>query len=162
VTEKLCDGEMREIKLRDAVTPTLILHETLQERIAVLTRQIHGAAKSNPVCRRLMTVPGVGPIVALSFVTAIDDSTRFSNSEDLGAYFGLTPKQYQSGETDISGGMSRRGDLMTRTHLVQAATVLLARSEKWCCVKSWGIKMAKRRGLLKARHWLSPLVMFRH
>lgn len=98
-----------------------------------------------------MTVPGVGPIVALSFVTAIDDPKRFSNSEDLGAYFGLTPKQYQSGETDISGGVSRRGDLMTRTHLVQAATVLLTRSEKWCSVKSWGIKVAKRRGLMKAR-----------
>jgi transposase len=85
----------------------------------------------------------VGPIVALSFVTAIDDPMRFSNSEDLGAYFGLTPRQYQSGETDISGGVSRRGDLMTRTPLVQAATVLLARSEKWCCVKAQPRRLAQ-------------------
>jgi len=103
------------------------------------------------VCRRLMTVPGVGPIVALSFVTAVDDPTRFSTPEDIGAYFGLTPKQYQSGETDIRGGISKRGDLMTRTHLVQAATVLLTRSGKWSALRAWGMKIAKRRGLTKAR-----------
>jgi transposase len=89
-----------------------------------------------------MTAPGVGPVVSLSFVTAVDDPKRFADACDIGAYFGLTPKQYQSGETDIRGNSSRRGDVMTRTHLVQAATVLLSGTKKWCALKAWGMKIA--------------------
>ena len=98
-----------------------------------------------------MTAPGVGPIVALSFVTAIDVPERFSKSDDIGAYFGLTPRQYQSGETDVRGDISRLGNSMTRSHLVQAATVLLTSGKKWSALRAWGRKIAKRRGFNKAR-----------
>ena len=151
VIEKLCEADARGLKLRETVSPTLTLHEELQRQVAVLSRQVNALTKADPVCRRLMTVPGVGPIVALSFVTAVDDPARFSKGEDVGAYFGLTPRQYQSGETDMQKGTSKRGDVMTRTHLVQAATVLLSRGNKWCALRAWGIKIAKRRGLFKAR-----------
>ena len=93
----------------------------------------------------------VGPIVALSFVTAIDVPERFSKSDDIGAYFGLTPRQYQSGETAVRGDISRLGNSMTRSQLVQAATVLLASSKKWSTLRAWGMKVAKRRGFNKAR-----------
>ena len=94
--------------------------------------------------------PGVGPIVALSFVTAVDNPRRFADPGDIGAYFGLTPKQY-TGETDIRGNTSRRGDVMNRYHLVLAATVLLAKTKDWCALKAWGMKIAKGQGFSKAR-----------
>ena len=88
--------------------------EDLCKHLAILTRRVEAVSKDNPVCRRLMTAPGVGPIIALSFVTAVDNPLRFSNDEDIGAYFGLTPKQHQSGETDYQEGISRLGNSMTR------------------------------------------------
>ena len=125
--------------------------EDLCKHLAILTRRVEAVSKDNPVCRRLMTAPGVGPIIALSFVTAVDNPLRFSNDEDIGAYFGLTPKQHQSGETDYQEGISRLGNSMTRVHLVQAATILLSSSRKWSTLKAWGMKVAKRRGFNKAR-----------
>lgn len=111
---------------------------------------IKKAAADDPVCRRLMTAPGVGPIVACSFVSAIDDPTRFRGADDIGAYFGLTPRQHQSGETDVRGSASRRGNTMTRTHLVQAATTLLL-GKKSSTLKAWGLKLARKKGFRKAR-----------
>jgi transposase len=98
-----------------------------------------------------MTAPGVGPIVALSFVTAIDTPHRFRRSEDVASYLGLTPQKYQSGEVDRDVGISKRGSTMTRTHLVSAATVLLYQSKKWSALRAWGMKVAKRRGYHIAR-----------
>jgi transposase len=144
-------ADERGILVREAVMPSLDLYDTLCKQLAVLSKKVEGIAKANPVCRRLMTAPGVGPIVAVSFFTAIDNPKRFADPEDIGAYFGLTPRQYQSGETDIRGSTSRRGDVMTRSHLVQAATVLLANTKKWCALKAWGMKIAKRHGFSKAR-----------
>lgn len=135
----------------DAVECLLNLHNSICTQLALLSKKVEATAKANPICRRLMTVPGVGPIVALSFVTAVDDPARFKTMSDVGAYFGLTPKQYQSGEIDIRGNTSRRGNGMTRCHLVQAATVLLASTKKWCALKAWGIKIAKRSGFGKAQ-----------
>jgi len=131
--------------------PSLDLYENLCQQLSLLTRQVEGVAKANPVCRRLMTAPGVGPIIALSFVTAVDDPWRFAKSGDIGAYFGLTPKQYQSGETDRQVGISRLGNAMTRQHLVQAATVLLISTRTWSTLRAWGMKIAKKRGFSKAR-----------
>jgi transposase len=151
VCTTLCQAEERGISVGTAVMPLLDLYDNLCQQLLVLTKQVTVLAKANPICKRMMTAPGVGPIVALSFVTAIDDPRRFKNASDVGAYFGLTPQQYQSGETDIMGAASRRGDVMTRCHLVQAATSLLAGTKKWCALKAWGVKLAKKHGFSKAR-----------
>jgi transposase len=144
-------ADERNILIRDTIMPSLDLYDDVCERIAVLGKKIETKAKADPVCRRLMTAPGVGPIVALSFATAVDNPKRFADPCDIGAYFGLTPRQYQSGEIDIRGKTSGRGDLMTRTHLVQAATTLMTSTKNWCALKVWGMKIAKRHGFSKAR-----------
>jgi len=144
-------AEALGLKLRESVMPSLDLYESLCQQLSLLNQQVEAVAKNHPICRKLMTAPGVGPIIALSFVTAVDDPRRFSKNGDIGAYFGLTPKQYQSGETDQQQGISRLGNSMTRQHLVQAATVLLVSSKKWSTLKAWGMKIAKKRGFSKAR-----------
>ncbi len=147
----LSTADERGINVRETVTPLLHVYDAMCKQQALLTKKAEAFAKGNSVCRLLMTAPGVGPIVALSFMSAVDDPHRFTSSNDIGAYFGLTPKQYQSGEIDRKTSTSRRGDKMTRSHLVQAATVLLSATKKWCSLKAWGIKIAKRQGLCKAR-----------
>ena len=98
-----------------------------------------------------MTVPGIGPITALAFHSAIDDPTRFRRSRSVGAYFGLTPRRYASGEVDWTGRISKCGDGMLRTYLFEAAGVLLTRVQKWCALKAWGLRLAKRVGFKKAK-----------
>jgi len=151
VLATLVKADERGIAVREMVMPSLDLYEQFCKQLALLTRNVEALAKANPICRRLMTVPGIGPIVSLSFVTAVDDPGRFKNISDVGAYFGLTPRQSQSGESDVMGPTSRRGDTMTRSHLVQAATVLLCSTKKWCSLKAWGMKIAKKRGFRSAR-----------
>src|SRR5215204_6016993 len=98
-----------------------------------------------------MSVPGVGPITALAFRATIDRPERFRRSRDVGAHLGLTPTRYQSGETDIVGRISRCGDELTRTALYEAAHSLLVRSRKWSALRAWGMKIAKARGMARAR-----------
>lgn len=105
----------------------------------------------DPVSRRLMGVPGVGPVTALAFRTAIDDPARFARSRDVGAYFGLTPRRFQSGTSvDWDGRISRQGDDEVRTLLYEAASALLVRSKSWSSLKAWGLKIQRRRGHKKA------------
>ena len=85
-----------------------------------------------------MTTPGVGPIVGLTYASAIDDPGRFRSSKAVGAHFGLTPKKYQSGETDVTGRISKIGDGGVRTALYEAANVILTRPVKGSSLKSWG------------------------
>ena len=151
VLATLVRADERGVMVREMVMPSLDLYEDLCKQLDLLTKRVESLAKANPVCQRLMTVPGVGPIVSLSFVTAVDNPKRFRHLCDVGAYFGLTPKQEQSGEINKMGSVSRRGDTMTRTHLVQAATVLLTSCKKWCSLKAWGIKILKKHGLRNAR-----------
>jgi transposase len=98
-----------------------------------------------------MTIPGVGPVTALAFTTAVDDPKRFKKSRSVGAYFGLTNKRFQSGEIDYSGRISKCGDRQVRSYLYGAAGVLLTRVQKWSALKSWGLRIAKRSGLSKAK-----------
>jgi transposase len=112
------------------------------ERLDCLCRQL---ARRDSVCRRLMTVPGVGMVVALTYRTAPE---RFSRSRDVGAHFGLTPRRYSSGQTDYDGRISRCGDAMVRTALYQAANVLLHHG-RWSSLRSWAMRIAKR-GSVKA------------
>jgi transposase len=115
-------------------------------------KQVRTMARSDTRARLLMSVPGVGPIVALTFASAIDDPARFKSSKSVGAHFGLTPKKYQSGETDITGRISKIGDKGVRTASYQAAHVMLTRPVKGCsALKSWAMKLAKRAGMKKAK-----------
>ena len=107
--------------------------------------------RADAVCRHLMTAPGVGALVAITFKTAIDDPTRIRKSKAVGALFGLTPRKYQSGETDVTGGVTRVGDEMVRTALYEAANALLSRVTRFSALKRWGMDVAKRRGTKRAK-----------
>ena len=146
----------RDLAAGDAVLLGLV--ESLLAVIDVMTRQAEKLTKQvldgvrvEPTCRRLMTVPGVGPLTALAFRATVDQPGRFRRSRDVGAHLGLTPKRYQSGETDIQGRISRCGDELARTALYEAAHTLLIRSTKWSVLRAWGMNVAKRRGMARAR-----------
>lgn len=132
------------------VEPLLIARKVLREQLGVLHRQLLAAVRHDEVCRRLMTMPGVGPVVALTFRVTVDVPGRFTRSKAVGAIFGLTPRRHQSGEIDRTGGISKCGDAMMRTTLYQAAQVMLTRTNKWSWLKAWGMKIAKRRGMKRA------------
>ena len=100
--------------------------------------------------RRLMTVPGVGPVVALTYRATVDVPARFRNSQAVGAVFGLTPSRDQSGEISRSGAISRCGDEMMRAMLYEAAHIMLVRLAKWSWLKAWAMKIARHRGMKKA------------
>jgi Transposase IS116/IS110/IS902 family len=100
---------------------------------------------------RLMTVPGVGLATALAFRGTIDDPNRFKRSSNVGAYLGLTPRRYQSGELNRTGRISKRGDRLTRFYLFEAASVLLSVVKRWSVLKAWGVRLAKRIGIKKAK-----------
>ncbi|CAH1666078.1 conserved hypothetical protein [Hyphomicrobiales bacterium] len=102
-------------------------------------------------CRVLMSVPGVGPVTAANFVLAVDDAKRFGSSKNVGAYFGLTPRRRQSGEMDYNGRISKRGDRVVRHQLYEAANALLTRSRQPSALRSWGLRIAQRSGMKKAR-----------
>ena len=132
------------------VEPMLIVRRTLREQIGVLHRRVLTVVRDDEVCRRLMTVPGVGPVVALTYRATVDVPALFRNSKAVGAVFGLTPSKHQSGEVDRSGAISRCGDDMMRTMLYEAAHIMLVRSTKWSWLKAWAMQIARRRGLKKA------------
>ena len=121
------------------------------EQLDRLTRQVLAIVRGEAICRRLMRVPGVGPITALAFRATIDRPERFRRSRDVGAHLGLTPSRYQSGETDIQGKVSRCGDELARTALYEAAHTLLTRWQKWSSLRAWGMRVAQRRGMARAR-----------
>ena len=133
------------------VEPLLAICATMLEQLACLTKQVLDTVRGEPVCRRLMSVPGVGPITALAFRATIDRPDRFRRSRDVGAHLVLTPARYQSGETDIQGKISRCGDELARTALYEAAHTLLVRSRTWSSLRAWGMSIAKRRGMARAR-----------
>lgn len=149
-------GRVRELAGDDAlvmtlVEPLLAILATMLDQLARLTKQVLDIVRQEKVCRRLMSVPGVGPITALAFRATIDQPDRFRRSRDVGAHLGLTPARYQSGETDIQGKVSRCGDELARTALYEAAHTLLVRSKKWSSLRAWGMKIAKNRGMARAR-----------
>lgn len=139
------------IDLRPRLLPVLDLCRSLRNKADTLEKELIILAESDPVCKRFMDIPGVGAIIALSFYTAIEDPTRFNKVEDVGAYFGLTPRIYQSGEKETSGSISHMGNRMTRTHLVQAANVILTHVNSFSSLKSWGVKLSKKVGYNKAK-----------
>jgi len=132
------------------VEPLLIVRRAIREQIGILHRRLLAIVRDDDVCRRLMTIPGVGPVVALTYRATVDVPSRFKNSKAVGAVFGLTPSKYQSGEIDRTGGISRCGDEMMRAMLYEAAHILLVRTTKWSWLRAWAMTIARRRGLKKA------------
>ena len=150
------EGRARELlearqDLSPAVEALLAVRRVLLQQGAVLEQQIKSRARQSEICRRLMTVPGVGPLTALSFQAAIDDPWRFSSSYDVGAYLGLTPRLFQSGEMAYNGRISKWGDGLARHMLYEAANSLLVRVKDWCALKVWGARLVRRIGPKKAR-----------
>jgi transposase len=149
-------ARVRELATDDPVLsalaePLLAVVEAMSRELARLTKQILAVVRDEPVCRRLMGVPGVGPLTALASRATIDRPDRFRRSRDLGAHLGLTPKRYQSGESDVQGGISRCGGELARTALYEAAHSLLVRGRGWSSLRAWGMQVAKRRGMARAR-----------
>jgi transposase len=141
----------RDNMLYASVTALLEALAAIEAQIARLDEQLKELARRSPVCWRLMSVPGVGPIVALAFMAAIEDINRFRQMRSVGAYLGLTTRRYQSSETDVVLGISRQGDAMARHYLYEAANVLLTTVKRPSALKSWGLKLMKRRGPKRAR-----------
>jgi transposase len=149
-------GRIRELVEGQAILETiaaslLAVHETLRREFDGFDKRVRLMARTDDRVRLLMSAPGVGAIVALTYVAAIDDPARFASSKAVGAHFGLTPKKHQSGETDITGRISKIGDGSVRTALYEAANVILTRPIKGGRLKSWAMKLAKRAGMKKAK-----------
>jgi transposase len=137
--------------LERVIEPMLRAREALRAEFHALHRAMLSIVRHDVTCRRLMTVPGVGALVAVTFTSAVDDPARFRRSCSVGAHFGLTPKRYQSGETDVTGGISKVGDALVRTALYEAANAMLTRAGKFSTLKRWGLEIAKRRGMKRAK-----------
>lgn len=125
--------------LEEIVGAMLTARAGLHSEFMRLHRRLLALVRTDAVCRRLMTVPGVGAVVAMTFKATVDDPSRFTSSKAVGAHFGLTPKKYQSGETDVTGGVSKVGDALVRTTLYEAANVLLSRTTRFSTLKRWAL-----------------------
>lgn len=124
--------------------------DTLRTEMTALDKRARDLARGEAICRRLMTVPGAGPLTALTFTPAVDDPGRFRSSKRVGVHFGLTPKKHQSGEMDITGGIAKAGDGMVRSMLYEAAQAMLTRTRSFSRLRAWGLRVAQRRGRNRA------------
>ena len=137
--------------LAPTVRPMLVAWRQLREQIAAFDKAVRALAKASPTCRLLMSVPGIGVLSVLAYVSTVEDPERFTRSRSVGAHMGLTPRQYQSGDVDRSGRISKCGDVLARTLLYEAAVVLLMRVKRASRLKDWAQAIAKRSGTGKAR-----------
>jgi transposase len=150
-------GRIRELVAGQANLETiaqalLAVHAVLLREFNGFEKRVRMMAREHVKARLLMTTPAVGPIVALTYAGAIDDPARFKSSKQTGAHFGLTPKKYQSGQTDVTGRISKIGDAAVREALYQAAHVMLTKPVKGCSeLKSWAMRIARRAGMRKAK-----------
>lgn len=139
---ELADGNPM---LETATAPMQRARASLRQELAGLERLVRQMAQDDPVCRRLMSMPGVGAVVALTYRSAVDDPSRFTSSKKVGAWVGMTPSRNQSGERDVSGGITKAGDVNLRRALCQAATVMMHRGRStW--LRTWATQVARRRG----------------
>lgn len=156
ITPRTFDARVRELvedhsTLKLVAEALLTARSTLKGQFKALEKRLIALAKQDARTRLLMTTPGVGALVSLTFVSAIDDAGRFRSSRSAGAHFGLTQRKYQSGETDVTGRISKCGDREVRTALYEAANVILARTGKASALKDWGLNIARRAGPKKAK-----------
>jgi transposase len=156
-TERRFAGRIEELvadhpHLQMIARALLAVRAVLRTEFAALDKQATKMARSDARTRLLMSTPAVGPIVSLTYASAIDDPARFKSSKQVGAHFGLTPKKYQSGETDYTGRISKIGDASVRTALYESAHLILTKPIKGCSqLKSWAMRIAKRAGMSKAK-----------
>jgi len=133
------------------VQPMLAAWRQLRQQTATFDKAVRVLVKSSPTCRHLMGVPGIGVLSVLAYVSMVEDPARFGRSRSVGAHLGLTPKQYQSGEIDRSGRISKCGDALARTLMYEAAVVLMTRVKRAHGLKDWAQAIARRSGAGKAR-----------
>jgi transposase len=156
-TRRRFAGRIRELvaghpSLEPIGAALLWVRDVLLQEFNAFERRVRAMARSDGKARLLMSTPAVGPIVALTYSSAIDDPARFKSSKQAGPHFGLTPKKYQSGETDRSGRISKIGDAAVREALYQAAHVMLTKPLSGCArLKSWAMRIARRAGMGKAK-----------
>ena len=142
---------MGHTMLERIAEPMLTAREALWREFAKLHREVLAIVKEDQVCRRLMTVPGVGALVSLNYRAGVDDRARFTKTKSVGAFLGLTPKRYQSGETDVTGAITKVRDAGIRTALHDAANALPTRATKFSTLKRSAMDVAKRWGMRRAR-----------
>jgi transposase len=135
---------------KPGIESLLNVFEAINNELKKLTSLVEGLARNDEDGNRLMTIPGVGAISAMTYIAEIDDPQRFENSRSVGAYLGMTPTQYSSGEIKRQGRVSKCGSAEMRCLLNEAAVVLLSRSKKWSKLKAWGLKIQKKHGFKKA------------
>lgn len=150
-TERLAALYAQRPDLETLFAPLIASMETIEEQLRASNRLLGERAAADPVCTRLMSVPGVGPITALTFTATIEDPRRFARGEDVGAYAGLVPRRSQSGERDTSGHISKAGDPMLRRTLYEAANVLLSQVKRPFALQQWGRNIAEAKGAKRAR-----------
>jgi transposase len=155
-TPKRFAGRVKELvvghaSLEAIAEALLAVHAVLLRELNGFERRVRTMARHDAKTRLLMSTPGVGAIVGLTFASAIDDPARFKSSKQVGAHFGMTPKKYQSGETDYTGRISKNGDKGVRTALFEAAHIIITKPVKGSALKSWAMRLAKRAGMKKAK-----------
>jgi len=148
--DQLAEAGESDPILRTIADGFITAHATLCQAADDLDKAVKRKAKAHPVARRLMTIPGVGPVNALSFIALVEDPGRFSRTADVGAFLGLTPKRHQSGEVDWSGRVSKCGDGAMRGLLFEAASCVIRQVKRFSPLKSWAVRLAGRRGFRKA------------
>src|SRR3546814_6670779 len=136
--------------LKEVTSHLLLVYENVIAEEAKLDRRLRGMARNDETVRRFMTVPGIGSITALAYRHAIDDPGRFKSAQTVGAYLGMTPRRYQSGNIAVQDRVSKWGDRALRSYLYEAATVLLYRTKRRSQLKVWGEQPARRVGPKKA------------
>jgi transposase len=149
--ERLAALFSQKPQLEPLLEPLVASIEAIEVQIVRASRRLAASAAADPVAARLMSVPGVGPVCAMTFKTAIEDPNRFKRGEDVGAFAGLAPRRSQSGERDVKGHISKAGDTMLRSALYEAANVLLGRVKRPCALRDWGLALAERKGKKRAR-----------
>ena len=125
-------------ELGKIVEPLVQVLASIREQTAALDKLVQDSAQKDQICRHLMTIPGIGPVTAVAYTSAVDDPKRFRKSRSVGAYFGLTSRRYQSGEVDRKGRISKWGDHLVRNYLFEAAAVVLMRTKSWSCAQILG------------------------
>lgn len=156
VYKKRFEDRVRELlagepQLTAMIGPMLMVRRVVVVEFEKLNKALLEIVREDTDCRRSMTAPGIGPVTALSFKVGVDDPGRFKHSQMVGAHFGMTPRKYQSGELDRNGRISKCGDEMVRTALYEAAGTLLTRVKQPSSLRDWGLRLARKRGLGKAK-----------
>jgi transposase len=146
----IAEATQHDPLLYDLSQAMLRARDALLAECEAMNLVIRRFADRDPVCKRLMTAPGVGPMTALAFRAAVDDPERFRRSRNVAAHFGLTPARHQSGEMDFKGRISKRGDGEMRVLLYEASMALLTKTKAPSWLKAWGLRIAKKRGLKRA------------